>query len=60
MGNKLKTAKSILIKTIKLKIKKRTGRLIKPEKNRIANPKIKASERLAAGPAKATLAGPYF
>ncbi len=56
IGTKLKTARRILAKTI---IENKLVNELKGKK-RIIKPKIKATKKLANGPATATKAGPYF
>ena len=41
-------------------MKERPGRISKIGRNRKANPKTRANAKFAPGPAKATLAEPYF
>ena len=60
IGNKLKRAKSKLIKTIQENITLIPGIVTKTGKNLRANPKIRAKTIFAPGPAKADFAGPYF
>lgn len=60
-GTKLKTARTILIRTTSLMtIKKELGRSVISSETRIITANIKAIHRFEKGPAKATIASPHL
>jgi len=59
-GTKLKTARIRFIPTMNESIRKIESAGLIPGKNLKINPKIRAKEIFAKGPAMATLAPPYF